>query len=267
MIHVCERVSGRLLKIAQYQKDKGACPVIACQQIPHTFIEWASEFPVISWSNLEGLRHIMKDHVIWAHTSCDVPGWLEPMAPRVDNLDIHDLSRNHMDLYKKFHSITVPSEGYKRILNNHEKVRVVYSRLPQSMAPPKGVGTRGTVLVSAVQNTPIYRDYREANEYIPGGMDVFCANYPSDLANDLRCFQPMEYRRMLQKLTRYTTGYAGPANSQHRIDDVVTNKFWEYLAAGLDVNLGRWDPPKEMTEVLERVRSGEISVFMDEENV
>ena len=94
----------------------------------------------------------------------------------------------------------------------------------------------------------------------PGPVFLFPAT--NDVVEHGNCLvmRRLSYTELLDKLTRFKYGYAGAAPGVENIDDLVTNKFWDYLAAGCKVltpgaeemgNLARnWGNPDMSSELI-----------------
>jgi len=165
--------------------------------------------------------------------------------------DVHDTPNDAVDRSIPSAVIT-PSNGY----HFDDRCTTIYSMVPKMLFPE--IGSKkidATVLVSHVDTAPHYRDYREL-QLSGASKDVFIyptANNPAMQEHYSNLMQVTPYTKMLSELPKFAFGYAGAANSRHEIDVCVTNKFWEYVAAGLPILTYN---SKEMSELVESMWYG-----------
>jgi hypothetical protein len=186
--------------------------------------------------------------VIHVHTTCNnaqlisyVRDGLQGDIPIV--WDIHDWHESIESRLHECQGVIVPSRGYADHITGRN-ANVVYSMLPanwiQERRPQR---VNAGVLASGIGGPDglVWRDYTEVQKslrhelYIYAGMDI-CVDgaHPMNAHYDnLLVVAP--YMGMMRQLSKYAFGYAGAANSRHTIHDCVTNKFWEYISAGIPV--------------------------------
>lgn len=264
ILHVAPRLCIRTLKQCQVLQDAGHTITLAIDTIAKELQNLATRFPLVHLCNPRGRLHMADAHeVVHLHTSTHNPTLPELFEDTRARLvwDIHDWVTECKHLVEVVDHCIVPSEGYRKYVQD---ASVVYSKVPKAWHPEPSERRYDLCLTSGVNKDPWYRDYRPADKAM-GSMDIFTANYQSDLASELRLFQTMDYQSLLRRMSEYKRGYAGPSNNRGRIDHIVTNKFWEYLACGLDIEFGPWGDPAEMAEVLARVKAGKESIYMESE--
>jgi hypothetical protein len=185
--------------------------------------------------------------VIHVHTTCNnaelvshVTDGLSSGIPIV--WDMHDWTPNADAILPHCNGVIVPSRGYAENLN--AKAHVVYSMLPKDwIQPARPQRVNAGILESGIEGPDgmVWRDYTEAQKklchplYIYAGIDL-CVDgaHPLNAHYD-NLLQVAPYMGMMRQLSKYAFGYAGAANSRHSIHDCVTNKFWEYISAGIPV--------------------------------
>lgn len=114
---------------------------------------------------------------------------------------------------------------------------VVYSKVAGVMWPEWSERcVNACVFQGTLDRSVMWGDYSGLDV----GMPLFV--YPS--GDDVSGFEHMHLMRrvsyldMLRRLSMYECGYAGASQPGVVLDRVVTNKYWEYIAAGIPVMLG-----------------------------
>lgn len=270
IIHVCDRFTPRVAKmiIAQQGEGHGVMLVYKRDCLPGMLAT------VLSSSKYEGdaqLRQKLRmlapgADVVWVHTSInsvqlagDALRYLPPECVTV--WDVHDYSNQEYSttVTAIFDVVVCPSDGMvKRFTSasdgNELDVIRVYNKCPRAFGrvPPKQPVGNSMVLASGIERKggTVWRDYTWLQEQCRAwGVQLFI--YPGSVDAGLiheydNVMQMLPLWQMMDALSRYECGWAGAANDKHDIDCCVTNKFWEYLAAGI--------PPvtfnsMEMTEI------------------
>ena len=133
----------------------------------------------------------------------------------------------------------------------------VYSMVPGFLFPDDQPKTKigATILVSGIGTEPHWRDYRQVQEKLGNRLFIM----PGDLrqvSGYVNLLQPIPWLNMMNQIGQYESAYCGAANDRHRIDDCVTNKFWEAIASGLPLVLWRCDEMSELCESIEWSNTG-----------
>jgi hypothetical protein len=225
-----------------------------------------------TWNDYMQLQQKIKGaqwfDIVHVHTTCNNANLVKHVAEAVKDRakvvwDIHDWSPDVPTLAPLSDSIIVPSEGYADMLGKlgHTSA-IVYSMLPKALFQdlPTSKVNAG-ILVSGIESPSgmVWRDYTEAQKqlnaelFIYAGIDP-CVDGPHPLnAHYENILTVAPYMGMMRQLSKYSFGYAGAANSRHTIHDCVTNKFWEYIAAGLPIITFNSD---EMSKIVKDQWSG-----------
>jgi len=176
---------------------------------------------------------------------------------------ICDSDAIHGDSARAADYILAPSDGFLGRLERACELElkgkasvpgsVVYPAVPRKMKeaihkiPRVGPKRPGFVYEGGIGVDPVWRDYREvvrkSSEFgIP--FSLYSASYMNgskylDLQDYLKCggivHQPLDYMSMLRQLRYYQCGWACGGNEKFATGSCVTNKFFEYDAAGIPV--------------------------------
>jgi hypothetical protein len=77
----------------------------------------------------------------------------------------------------------------------------------------------------------VWRDYRQVSSMIGPRLFLFpCFINQPKIAAYYNVMQRLPYSVLLPTLAKFQQSWCGAANDRHRIDDCVTNKFWNALA-------------------------------------
>ena len=221
---VCKTASIRVLKLCIALLDAGHSPTITCGEVSGLHVELFNKIPRYQTARAD-VTHIHAG-VNYVHK------W--PESPHV--IDLHDYPERFKGVLSDSARLVVSSTGYAEIMRDWPST-VVYNKVPASLWPAQRYRTREkldiTALVSATSTKEAIRDYREVHEMLQGNLHVFEATFESDLDTRMFVFHPRPYGTMLKDLTMYRFGWAGAANSRTSSHQVVTHKYWEYIAAGV----------------------------------
>jgi len=265
VLHICGIATGRVLK--EVLAFQGSITTgLLHSGCGHTDLMgwvcnsdfWESKEQLIAKVGAASSRY----DVLHVHTSTNNSTLLELVSSN-SNLpivwDMHDTPAHMPDASRASH-IVVPSDGYHKGSN----YTTVYSMLPMKLFPemPERRLDAG-VLVSGIGIDPVYRDYREVQLSLSSELFI----YPAQMEMSMRkhysnLMQQTTYIRMMSEIGKFTFGYAGAANSGHSIHDCVTNKFWEYVAAGLPIVTYRSD---EMSELVDNMWYGKKMEHLSDE--
>jgi hypothetical protein len=283
--HVCDYATGRVFKEVCAVQESFALPTLFYRQCYHRdLLEEANTVTV--WTNREQLADKLGKgnfDIVHVHTSISSDKLIDMVLSCGLKCkivwDCHDLTEN-VPCMDSLHSVIVPSQGYKNTLKT-DKCRVLYSKVPMSWCHAAdvfrndGKTVDAACLVSEVNTSTVWRDYREIQNKLPLPMFVFPANAHGweDHANIM---QRLPYFKVLSAMRKFKYGWAGEPNSKSEFSNIVTNKFWEYAAMG--IKIGLWKNG-EMANIAESMKwkityMGEFrfyepkrnhSVFMDDE--
>lgn len=265
ILHVCNRLTCRVWKEAYVLQRAGHEVIILFNQMAMIGLDQSILYLsrwVTGGDLVDKITAIAPD-VVHMHTSLSqlqiVDFVRESGAPCV--WDVHDWSADVAALADGADcEFIVPNNGIAAHLG---RGAVVYSKVPAALitpearaAPSQPRNPETIVLASHVSTAPAWRDYRPIQQrFWDAGLMMWI--YPTDRNQQIgeydRLMQTLPYVNYLNELTFYGWGYAGAANADHTIHDCVTNKFWEYLAAGIPVITYRSD---EMTELAESMGVG-----------
>ena len=121
---------------------------------------------------------------------------------------------------------------------------VRYAEVPSEWQPQKVTKSNGTVLASGISEKD-YRDYHYIQDIFPELYIYPCST--QRVFGYRNILMTLSYFELLYEMSYYQTGYAGAPNTKVSFDKIVTNKFWDYIACGLNIILWR---AKEMEDIL-----------------
>lgn len=194
----------------------------------------------LGWCSDNTLREVASMYdVVVVHTTIstnDDAGILGAQLGGLTRLvwDCHDYIDNKAA--RLYDAVTCPSMGMAECFG--DKGVVVYSKVPKALWPRRDE-SRPTVDAVVLQGTMFtndtWSDYSGLEKRL--GRPVFF--YPSDdrvpLVGGCRMMRKLPYLQLLNEMQYYAAGYAGASREDVTIHDCVTNKFWEYIAAGIPV--------------------------------
>jgi len=253
ILHVCELATIRVLKECFALQQSGTPVVLWYKDCAHRgLLGWITHQS--TWTDANQLKSKLKlatgFDAVHVHTTCTNAQLLTHVRQATDAKiiwDMHDWTPEVKpdEVLWACNKVIVPSKGYAKNLEKFgAEATVVYSMLPKDWFHDIGE-TRidAGILESGIEGPKgkTWRDYTEAQKelchqlYIYAGIDI-CVDGPHPLhAHYENLLLAAPYMGMMKQLSKYAFGYAGAANSRHDINICVTNKFWEYIAAGLPV--------------------------------
>lgn len=261
IIHIAPWACSRVFKQVLQQQDDGFDVTLVYGTTGHgDLLKLVKNY--LGWPSTSIIQELEADVVV-VHTTISThkTASLLPL-PKASRYiwDCHDYIDSGAE--NRFDVVTCPSKGMAEKFKNSI---VIYSKVPRSIAPRFEHKSRicAAALVASIGNGQPWSNYEGVEEL--AGMPVFI--YPSNNKysgheNEL-VMQKLPYLEMLRQLTRFSFGYAGAANKNVSIHDCVTNKFWDYQAAGcvpLTYN------SREMTELLNVIEDNQDLIFIDSES-
>lgn len=261
ILHIAPWACARVFKQVITQQSAGMDVTLMYGRTGHAdLLALVSKYR--GWSSYDDIKNLSGFDVVVLHTTVDTDHMAKAM-PLPDGarliLDCHDYITNENQ--DRFHAVTCPSKGIaKQFKNSH----VIYSKVPLSIIPPAYRGQRinAAILAATIGNGRDWANYEGIG--IRLGMPVFI--YPS--SNEYQghehelVMRNVPYLTMLAQMREFRFGYAGSSNDAVCIHDCVTNKFWEYLAAGCSVILRN---ANEMRELLKSDETQGESIYMESE--
>jgi len=257
ILHIARWCSARVYKQVIAQQCAGWDVTLMAGQTPHVDLHSMVD-KQIGWCSPDALLSVVNSFdVVVFHTTLSTHDDVIPLAHFLSKTinahtrfiwDCHDFKAYEDDSTaleaSAFHAITTPSQGMAK---HFENATCIYSKVPESLWPEHSVQfVDAVVFEGTMGNGEAWADYSALESRL--GRPVFF--YPSggSVAGHEHCrlMQRLPYRALLSALTGYTAGYAGASREDVTIHDCVTNKFWEYIAAGLHVITYNSD---EMTEL------------------
>jgi len=164
----------------------------------------------------------------------------------------------------------VPSQGYRTMIGKPDKTIVCYYKVPRVLhRKQRGVGDIPyCILATGLEKGVEWRNYEPLNRWLNGKLFVMVANrQPSGFSGVLKTMECCDYETMLDRLGLFHRAWAGhndPYNECHW-DDIVTNKFWDYLAAGIPANHIVCYQCNEMIALCDRVYRKSEDIFGETE--
>lgn len=213
----------------------------------------------IGWHSEKAMLELSYDVVI-IHTTIatNIDRMLPVRGLRRTIWDCHDFVCNDASS-ERFDAIVCPSRGMADKFG--DKGYVVYSKVPERLFPEQaGLKVDAVVLQGTIGNGEAWADYSGLEERLERPVFIYPSADDHKGHEHCKVMQRLPYHHMLSALTMYSAGYAGAANEGVTIHDCVTNKFWEYKAAGIPVITWRSD---EMTELNEVSCSDNVSMELE----
>ena len=180
-----------------------------------------------------GTDRVTGKGIVWVHTSIYNAELIKLTRERVPEAkiiwNIHDWVPECEQYLELADVVIFPSKGY---LQHCPDAKVIYRKVPKDWVKDIDLNQKrlenAMVLHSDIDPSIPYRDYRYVQEKY--GNDLFI--YPANSAHPeyKHVMQHLDYWSLLKELATYQYGYAGAPNQEISFDDIVTNKFWEYLA-------------------------------------
>ena len=172
--------------------------------------------------------------------------------------DVHDFV--NLDGARFYDAVTTPSNGYaKKFANSNAVAHVVYSKVPKDWHPEKPpVRKDVTILMGTLCKTELWGDYSNLELELEDELHVLPSGDDYTGHEHLTILRRRPYFEMLEVMSTYKWSYVGSANRAVRIDDCVTNKFWESLAAGCQLVIRRASEMEALYKCVE-------SIYMEDE--
>ena len=273
VIHVCDRFTPRVYKMVIAQQRLGhdvkLLYLADCAEQVFPTVYDCSRYLSTAQLKPKLAKAAKTADIVWVHTSINSV----PLINTVIVLgiggplliwDIHDfvvdeittINLSNVDL------VVTPSEMMADQVRNVRPgtdVAVIYNKCPkqfQSRAPERPE-IDGCVLESGIDGPSglVYRDYTHVQDML-GDFDcnLFIYCMCEDILLMLKYYknlmQPMPIFMLIPSMGRFKFGWAGASNDQHHINSCVTNKFWEYLTAGIPVATWRSSEMSDIAQVL-----------------
>lgn len=253
VLHICENLSARQCKEIIAQQQSGIQATVLYRHTWHTdllaFMFRASQFNPITFTTKLAFFEQTHDviHVMSSLINSRLPQEIRKLLPNKTIVwDLHDWEETK-DLQKSIEcvdGIIVPSSGIAKRLPTDKPHAVVYSMTPKVLVPEEFLSPDrridAIVLSSGIHPlTPgnaIWRQYVEAQVKLKWPMFI----YPQTDDNILpktyfNIMHTIQLPLLLRRIGIFMLGYAGAANSMHTLEEEVSNKFWEYISAGVPV--------------------------------
>ncbi len=247
ILHICDIATCRVMKqvIAQQLSDQFEPTLLYNRCWHRDLLSWVDQISI--WGNPQHLHSKLQRlggfDAYHVHTAIDNSGLIKLARVSVPDAqiiwDLNDLNSDANEYTQYASHIFTPSTSMAGQLKTDTPKTVIYSMLPQVLFPAivhQAKRNQAGILALGVgiDTDPIWRDYRTIANNL--GLYILAGNYkPELLTHYNNVLQTLPYTLMMQALTRYAYGYAGSANDRHDINTCVTNKFWEYIAAGIPV--------------------------------
>lgn len=283
VLHLCDSAIGRVLKEAYVtQSLKG---VTSALWYGHGSWAHRAFLGLIHnqsiFASFDQLIHKIKQignnfDVIHFHSCLDNETWIERIREHYNGAivwDMHDTVNDIPGPCKYVDAMIVPSDGYKQnVISRNcidaDRIFMIYSMVPKIFFPKyteKRNLINAGVLVSGIQmpgGDKLFRDYTFAQQGLSEQIFILPGENRMEFQRAYHnLMQTAEYGTMLDILWPFSFGYAGASNDRHSIHDCMTNKFFEYIAAGLPVVSFRSD---EMSEFCRRYWVGAQLDSIDE---
>ena len=231
ILHIARWCSARVYKQVLCQQAAGWDVTLMAGQSPHMELQAMVE-KCIGWCNASVLGEVsdMYDVAIVHTTISTINDIHLPVCSKRRIWDCHDYVCNYG--HEMFDAVTCPSNGMAKRFHNGV---VVYSKVPSALWPiNNGCDIDAYVLAATIGNGEQWSNYEGISERLGSPVFIYpSGEYYEGHKNEL-IMKRLSYIDMLSALTRYKAGYAGAANDKVSIHDCVTNKFWEYIAAGIE---------------------------------
>ena len=249
ILHIARWCSARVYKQVIAQQGAGWSVSLMAGQSPHVDLHSLVERQV-GWCSPSVMRDVASTYdCVVVHTTIDTYNDAFELGHLLDGStrlvwDCHDYICAVDKTY--YDAVTCPSAGMAKHFG--EKGRVVYSKVPESLWPTDDSLREGIVFQGTMGNGEAWSDYSGLEKRLNDAVYFYPSADVIEGYERCRIMKRLPYIQLLKALTMYEYGYAGAANKSVSIHDCVTNKFWEYKAAGLEVITWRSD---EMTELNE----------------
>ena len=230
ILHIARWASARVYKQVLCQQGAGWNVTLMAGSTPHVGLH-GLVVRRMGWCPFDVLERLAFDVVVFHTTISTAHETMPRIAPRMI-WDCHDYVGN---VYNGFDAVTCPSRG---MADKFDNGCVVYSKVPAMLWPTWSERYIDAVVFQGTMgNGEAWGDYEGLEARI--GRPVFF--YPSGdvIEGHKRCklMRRVSYAELLSVMSEYAIGYAGASREDVTIDDCVTNKYWEYIAAGLPVML------------------------------
>lgn len=248
ILHIAPWASGRVFKQVLMQQSFGwDVTLVYGITGARDLLSMVNKY--VAWTSAAYLKTLTGFDTIVVHSTIGTyPSIAKLELPEAGRLvwDCHDYISAEIE--NKFDAIVCPSEGMTKQFN--KPTEVIYSKVPLFLAPRKPTRQRldAVALVASIGNGNAWSDYSGIDERLGKHVFIYPGSDKYEGHENENVLKNIPFTKLLPALTRYRYGYAGSANDSVTINDCVTNKFWEYLAAGCEVILnGR---AQEMAELL-----------------
>jgi len=273
IVHICKRFSPRVVKlvIAQQMQGHEVKLIYQINSAPGMFQHVNSS---TQWVDRGTLSSKVFDNcagadIAWIHTSINDRGLfgacLRDISLQTAMVwDIHDVVDHDQDMLEKADIVLAPSKAFEKRLQKQAPkayVKTLYNKCPAAFKSTRQVQKieNSCILASDVEppvhGSTVWRDYFEIKEDMRKA-EIPLFVYPASNPNAINRYYefimaPLPVDMLIERMSAYSFGWAGAGNNRHRIDDCVTNKFWEYLAAGIPVATFRSDEMRDLAEEVE----------------
>jgi hypothetical protein len=248
--HVCDRMTERVWKIAYAQQCLGKDVTIIYRTDCHPDL-LTTMVRVSRWLDpcqIAGkLDSVPDDSRIWVHASINSTFLFDlfGQSPRLRLLrqgfhalyfDVHDWTDAAAKAICKASPdrVFTPSKGMADHVRKvwFGRVDCLYSMVPHDYHTYADRQIDAVSLVAGAEiDGVVWRDYRQVAKWLNPRLFLFpCFVDQPKIAAYYNVMQRLPYSVLLPTLAKFQQSWCGAANDQHRIDDCVTNKFWNALA-------------------------------------
>lgn len=213
------------------------------------------------WGSPKDIQSMTGFDVVVLHTTCATFNHAKDLPLPKANWyvwDCHDyMGKDGQD---RFDKIVCPSVGMTNHLDNST---TIYSKVPRMMAPIQASDRLDAVILAAtIGNGEKWADYAGLSDRLKKPVFIFPSSDKYHGHHLDMVMQNVNYPTLMNHMTKFKYGYAGAANPETTVHDCVTNKFWEYLAAGCKVLTYNSD---EMTGLLLTSEVEGDKIYMESE--
>jgi len=278
ILHVCLRFTPRVLKMIVTQQAQSVGVMLMykedCQPDMFPAVYCATRYAAAAQFKQKLQFCGESSDVVWVHTSIGNPDMIDAVREYLPDAfivwDVHDFVVDKMTPERIALADVIVCPGKRMAQQIKEKggthkgmpVQVIYNKCPRAFGcdgMDADVVQNSVVLGSGVgvPGGTVWRDYTGAQKLVHDiGMQLFV--YSADINPELVQHYTFLLRRLplwllIERMACYEIGWAGAANAEHDIDVCVTNKFWEYLAAGIPVMTFK---SAEMAEIAQAMHVG-----------
>lgn len=236
ILHLCHNLTGRTVKQCMIEQEAGHRTTVVYKECGIKKVAMKHLNRMFVCGNLQAINSMISEtDIIVAHTSCRTYAQIQGMnqfnKPLVWN--IHDWVPECEQYLDIVDAVIVPSIGYTKFIPEGKTCAVIYGKVPSKLWPKwSHHRITATCMNGVVGDSPVFRNYKDANDMLHGNLVVLSALLPSKMADRMMVMETSEYEPMLEKMARFQTGWPGSGSRDVNFDIVVNNKFWEMIAAG-----------------------------------